>query len=121
MTIGEVKAASNPLWLGLSEMAFAWRATWDCRPAIHWSAVRFVGRPKAEERSASGSSIDGRVLKNSTPAEKSLSVSPVVGSSRTPPGTSTLMKTCNGPSSESPIRIVRPAIPAMEKPPEMPR
>ena len=121
MTIGEVKAARKPLgWLPVPT-AFAWSATCCWSEVSHSSAVRLVGSPNAVLRSANGSSMEGSVLKNSTPAEKSLSVSPEVGSSRMPPGTSTLMNTCSGPRSESPMRIVKPAIPAIEKPPCRPR
>ena len=83
----------------------------------HVSAVTVVWRLKAGPRSANGSSIDGSVLKNSTPAEKSLIERPVFGSRRMPPGTDALMKMPSGPSSESAKRIVRPPMPGNSKPP----
>ena len=50
-------------------------------PAVSW-----VGGPNSGLRSANGSVIDGSVLKNWTPATKSLMASPVSGSSRMPLG-----------------------------------
>jgi hypothetical protein len=101
-------------------MACAWRATCSWSWSSHWSAVMVVGSWKLDPRRAIGSSIDGSVLKNSTPAEKSFRDRPEIGSRRMPPGTSTLMKTCSGPSSESPRRMVKPPMPAIENPPWIP-
>jgi len=46
---------------------------------LEWSAVWAAGASNSGPRSCSGSSIEGRVLKNSTPAEKSLIVRPAGG------------------------------------------
>ncbi len=121
ITIGDVKAAANPLCPGLSCRVFACRATCPCSDVSHWSTLICVGSWNSGLRSASGSSIDGNVLKNSTPATKSFIDSPVIGSSRSPPGISTLISTCSGPSSLKPSRMVKPAMPAIEKPPSSPR
>jgi hypothetical protein len=121
IVIGAMNAAVKPLRLGSRLNRLAWSATWRWSESSHWSALRFVGSPNSGLRRANGSSIDGSVLKNSTPAAKSLMVRPVVGSSRMPPGTSTLMKTWSGPSSLRPRRIVKPAMPAMLNPPCRPR
>ena len=120
IVIGAVNAAKKPFW-PVVETVLAWSATCPCRLSSHWSAVWDVGSWKAEDRSANGSSIEGRVLKNSTPAEKSLMVRPEYGSRRMPPGTSMLMKAWSGPSSLRPTRSVKPAMPAIEKPPCRPR
>ena len=121
MTIGEVKAAKKPSRSGLSAIDLACRATWACSEVSQFAALTLVGRAKSGPRSASGSSMDGSVLKNSTPAAKSLIARPIGGKITRPPGTSTLMNTWSGPSSLRPRRIVNPAMPAIEKPPSMPR
>ena len=102
---------------GLAATALACAAVWACNELSQVAAVSEVGSPAMVERSANGSSSEGRLLKNSTPAAKSLMLRPELGSSRMPPGTSTLMNTCSGPSSLRPSRMVKPASPAIEKPP----
>ena len=119
ITIGEVKAARKPPMLGLAATALAWFATAFFSEVSQVSADSAVGRLATLERSSNGSFSDGSVLKNSTPAEKSFSTRPICGTIMTPPGTSTLRKTCSGPSSLRPTRMVSP-MPAIEKPPWMP-
>ena len=76
MTIGEVKAAVKPFRFGLAASCLAWAATCCLTESSHCSAVNSVGSPNSGLRSAKGSSMEGSVLKNSTPAAKSLMVSP---------------------------------------------
>ena len=121
MVIGALNAASKPLIDGFPASVCACRATWPFNEVNQVSALWLVGSENAALRSAKGSSMPGSVLKNSTPALKSLMVRPLVGSSSRPPGICTLMKTWSGPSSESPRRMVNPARPAIENPPWMPR
>ena len=121
MVIGAVKAAAKPLRFGLAPIAAACAATWACSEVSQVAAETLVGSAKSEPRSAIGSSMDGSVLKNSTPAEKSLMVSPIWGTRMMPVGSSTLMNTDSGPSSERPSRMVNPARPEIENPPCRPR
>ena len=94
--------------------------TWPRTLASHSSADWAVGRPNSGPRSCTASSMDGRVLKNSTPAEKSLIVRPVFGSSRMPPGTEAEINTPSGPSSDTAKRMVKPPTPEKAKPPWTP-
>ena len=64
--------------------------------------------------------MDGRVLKNSTPAEKSLMARPVCGSSTMPPGIEPWIKTPKGPNSDTAKRMVNPPTPENENPPSTP-
>ncbi len=86
ISIGEVKAAVKPFFDGSAWIAWYCLTTCCLTPASHCSAETAVGSWNSGPRSSSGLSIDGSVLKNSTPAEKSLIDSPVLGSSRMPPG-----------------------------------
>ena len=88
MIIGEVNAAVNPFIDGFAFTARAWFTTCCLRLASHWSGVCAVGGWKAGPRSSSGWSIDGSVLKNSTPAVKSFITSPICGTSMIPVGSS---------------------------------
>ena len=120
ISIGDVKAAVKPFFDGSAWIIWACLTTCCLTPASHWSADCAVGNWKSGPRSSSGFSIDGRVLKNSTPAEKSLIASPVLGSSTMPPGTEAKIYTPSGPSSEMANLMPNPPAPAMEKPPSTP-
>ena len=114
ISIGEVNAASQPFCDGFAFSARYWLTTCCLTPASHASAVWVVGLANALPRSAKGSSIDGSVLKKSTPALNFVIWN--TGGSGTPPGISTLRNTLNGPSSESAKRICSP-MPLNSKPP----
>ena len=120
ISIGEVNAARKPPSEGLAWIIWYCLTTCCLTPASHWSADCAVGNWKSGPRSCSGLSIDGSVLKNSTPAEKSLIARPVLGSSTIPPGTEAKMYTPSGPSSETAYLIPKPPTPAMAKPPSTP-
>ena len=76
------------------------------------------GAAKSEDLNAKGSSIDGKVLKNSTPAVKLDIVSPEVGSKVT--GTSAVMSTLSGPNSLNANLMPNPPIPFIENLPSTP-
>ena len=120
MIIGEVKAAVNPFRFGFALMSWNCVTTCCLTEASQVSGVMLVGRLNSGLRSSNGSSMDGRVLKNSTPAEKSLIERPVFGSSRMPPGTEALMNRPSGPSSDMAKRMVKPPMPENENPPSTP-
>ena len=86
-------------------------------PSSQVSGLISVVAERLGLRSWKGSSSDGRDLKNSTPAEKSLIAKPVLGSRRMPPGTEAFRKTPSGPSSLMARRIVNPPTPGNSKPP----
>ena len=120
ISIGEVNAARKPFMPGFAWIAWYWVITCSLTLASHSSGDMSVGRPNSGPRSCSGSSIEGRLLKNSTPAEKSLMERPVLGSSSIPPGIEPEMNTPSGPNSETANRMVKPPIPEKEKPPSTP-
>ncbi len=77
IVIGAVNAAAKPFMAGLSCSSRHWRPICVLIDAIHSAgSTVVVTAENCGPRSWSGSSIDGRVLKNSTPAVKSVSVRP---------------------------------------------
>ena len=120
ISIGDVNAAAKPFIPGLALTILYCVTTCPFTEESHSSTLWSEGRAKSDPRSSSGSSIDGSVLKNSTPAEKSLIVNPVLGSSSIPPGIEAFMNTPSGPSSETANLILKPPIPENENPPSTP-
>ena len=118
MVSGELKAAEKPFMAGLAAISRAWVATWLRTVSSHVETSISPGGAKADPRRANGSSIDGRVLKNSTLAVKSEMVRPELGSMVI--GMSALSKTLRGPSSERAKRMPKPPTPAIANFPSMP-
>gem|GEM_PF-5663032 len=70
ISIGWVKAAPKPPIDGFAWMAVYCPRTWARTPASQSPASPLSVTEKAGSRSSKGSEMDGRVLKNSTPAVK---------------------------------------------------
>ena len=72
IVIGALNAAAKPLIPGFCLISRYCVTTCCFTDASQFSGVMSVGAPNSGPRSSNGSSMDGSVLKNSTPAPKSV-------------------------------------------------
>ena len=122
IVIGDVNAAAQPFCAGFARLALYWFTTCCFTCASHWSGVIDVGDGgvDAAQRERIGR-VDGSVWKNWTPPAKLLIVRPVSGSSRIPVRQADADEHGRaGRARESASWIVKPPMPAIEKPPWRP-